>query len=317
LFRFTELPTDASLTFAARTEYPQGVPNDSAFVSFEPGKSELNLPLSVYETTSDPSGVRADRVHFIIDVGSGQAQVAEVMVFSLDGNRTFVGDGTGVLRFTLPAGAPGLTIDGDTQDGRYQVTADGFVDRLPLTPGQSTRQVLYRYTLPYTGDKLDFTRTLPYPATAVNALVTDVGEKVSSSNQLLNQGVRQTQQGNFYNLVGQNLPAGQPVTIQMTGLTAAAAAASAGTASATGGGTATGRILLWVLVGLAATGAALLVALPLLRRRGTQATGAATRDEVVDALARLDMAHEAGELSDSTYRDERMRLKAQLRDLTL
>jgi len=313
LFRFTELPTDAGLTFAARGEYPQGIPFGTDFVSFEPGKNELNLPLSVYDTTTDASGVRADRVHFILDFNSGQAQIAELMVFSLDGNRAYVGDGTGVLRFTLPAGAQGLAIDGDTQDGRYQVTADGFVDHLPLQPGQSTRQVLYRYTLPYTGDKLDFARTLPYPATNVNALVTDIGQQVTS-DQLISQGVRQTQQGNFYNLVGQNLPAGQPVTIQMTGL--AAAAAGAEITPTTGGGTATGRILLWVLIGLAATGAVLLVALPLLRRRGAEAKGAVTRDELVDALARLDMAHEAGELSDAVYRDERMRLKAQLRDLT-
>ncbi len=313
LFRFTELPTDAGLAFAARGEYPQGIPFGSDFISFEPGESELNLPLSVFETTTDPSGVRADRVHFILDFGPGQAQVAELMVFSLDGDRAYVGDGDGVLRFTLPAGAQGLEIDGDTQDGRYQVTADGFVDRLPLQPGQSTRQILYRYALPYTGDKLDFARTLPYAAANVNALVTDIGQELTSE-QLINQGVRQTQQGDFYNLVGQNLPAGQPVTIQMTGLAAAAGAGMA--AATTSGGNATGRILLWVLIGLAATAAVLLVALPLLRRRGAEAKGAVTRDEVVDALARLDMAHEAGEVSDTAYRDERLRLKAQLRDLT-
>jgi mono/diheme cytochrome c family protein len=311
LFRLTDLPTDAGIVFAGRVEY-QGMPSSSDFIAFEPGKNELNLPLSVFETTTDASGVRADRVHFILDFGPGQAQVAELMVFSLDGNRAYVGDGTGVLRFTLPAGAQGLAIDGDTQDGRYQVTADGFVDKLPLQPGESTRQVLYRYSLPFTGDKLDFARTLPYAAANVNALVTDIGQKLTSDDQLVNQGVRETQQGNFYNLVGQNLPAGQPVTIQMTGLAAAAAAEVTPT---TGGGTATGRILLWVLIGLAATGAALLVALPLLRRRGAEAKGAVTRDELVDALARLDMAHEAGELSDAAYRDERMRLKAQLRDL--
>ena len=315
VFRLTELPTDAGIVFAGRVEY-QGMPSSSDFITFEPGKNELNLPLSVFETTTDASGVRADRVHFIMDFGPGQAQIAELMVFSLDGNRAYVGDGTGVLRFTLPAGAQGLEIDGDTQDGRYQVTADGFVDKLPLQPGESTRQVLYRYALPYTGDKLDFTRTLPYAAANVNALVTDIGQKLTSDDQLVNQGVRETQQGNFYNLVGQNLPAGQAVTIQMTGLAAASAAAGAEVTPTTGGGTATGRILLWVLIGLAATGAVLLVALPLLRRRGAEATGAVTRDEVVDALARLDMAHEAGELSDAAYRDERMRLKAQLRDLT-
>ena len=267
VFRLTELPTDAGIVFAGRVEY-QGMPSSSDFITFEPGKNELNLPLSVFETTTDASGVRADRVHFILDFGPGQAQIAELMVFSLDGNRAYVGDGAGVLRFTLPAGAQGLEIDGDTQDGRYQVTADGFVDKLPLQPGESTRQVLYRYSLPFTGDKLDFARTLPYAAANVNALVTDIGQKLTSGDQLVNQGVRETQQGNFYNLVGQNLAAGQPVTIQMTGL---AAAAGAEVTPTTGGGTATGRILLWVLIGLAATGAVLLVALPLLRRRGAEA----------------------------------------------
>ena len=315
LFRLADLPTGAGIVFAGRVEYPPGMPYSSDFVAFEQGKTELNLPLSVYETTTDPSGVRADRVHFILDFSPGQAEVAELVVFSLDGNRTYLGDSNGVLRFTLPAGAQGLEIDGDTQDGRYQVIADGFADRLPLQPGESTRQVLYRYALPYTGDKLDFARTLPYAAANVNALITDIGQQVNSE-QLISQGVRQTQQGSFYNLVGQNLAAGQPVTIQMTGLAVAAPAAGAEVTPTTGGGTATGRILLWVLIGLAATGAALLVALPLLRRRGGEAKGAATRDELVDALARLDMAHEAGELSDAAYRDERMRLKAQLRDLT-
>ena len=315
LFRFTELPTDTGLAFAARGEYPEGIPFGTDFISFEPDKNELNLPLSVYDTTTDSSGVRADRVHFILDFGPGQAQIAELMVFSLDGNRAYVGDGTGVLRFTLPAGAQGLEIDGNTQDGRYQVTADGFVDRLPLQPGQGVRQVLYRYALPYTGDSLDFTRALPYAAANVNALVTDIGQKLTSDDQLINQGVRETQQGNFYNLVGQNLAADQPVTIRMTGL-ASATAAGGETTPTTGGGTASGRILLWVLIGLAATAAVLLVALPLLRRRGAEVKGASTRDEVVDALARLDMAHEAGELSDTAYRDQRLLLKAQLRDLT-
>jgi mono/diheme cytochrome c family protein len=313
LFRFAELPTDATLAFVGRVEYPQGIPNSSDFVSFEPGQNELNLPLAVFDTTTDPGGVRADRVHFILGFDAGQADIAELLVFSLDGNRTYVGDGSGVLRFTLPAGAQGLEIDGDTQDGRFQVTADGFVDRLPLEPGQAVRQVLYRYTLPYSGGNLDFTRSLPYPAANVNALVTDVGQQVSSA-ELANQGLRQTQQGSFYNLVGQNLPAGRPVIIKLTGLAAAAAAATA----PTGGGLPTNRILLWVLIGLAAAGAVLLVALPILRRRGSPAaaSGGATRAELVDALARLDMAHEAGALSDAAYRDQRLLLKAQLRDLT-
>ncbi len=310
-FRFADMPTDTGLQFAGRVEYPQGIPNGSDFVAFEPGKSELNLPISVFDTTTDPSGVRAERVHFILDFNSGQAEIAELLVFSLDGKQSYVGDGSGVLRFTLPAGAQALEIDGDTQDGRFQVTADGFVDRLPLQPGQSVRQVLYRYSLPYSGDNLNFTRTLPYAAANVNALVTDVGQQVAS-DQLANQGVRQTQQGNFFNLVGQNVPAGQPISIRLSKLSSAAGAEAA----AASGGATVNRILLWALIGLAAAGAVALVALPIARQRTAPvAAGYSTRDELVDALARLDMAYEAGELSEAAYRDQRLLLKAQLRDL--
>jgi hypothetical protein len=74
-----------------------------------------------------------------------------------------------------------------------------------------------------------------------------------------------------------------------------------------------------VLIAAVAALAAFLVALPLARgRRGevaTLATDAMSRDELVDALAQLDTAYEAGEVSESAYRDQRLRLKAQLRDM--
>ena len=102
-------------------------------------------------------------MHFIVEFDSGQVLVAELMVFSLDGNRAYVGDGTGVLRFTLPAGATDWRSTKDELGGRFVATADGFVDTLPLPPGQGMRQVLYRYALPYTGDTLDLVRALALP----------------------------------------------------------------------------------------------------------------------------------------------------------
>jgi hypothetical protein len=36
---------------------------------------------------------------------------------------------------------------------------------------------------------------------------------------------------------------------------------------------------------------------------------------LIDALARLDLAYEAGELAETAYHDQRLRLKAQLSDL--
>jgi mono/diheme cytochrome c family protein len=312
-FSFGDLPTEPGLAFIARAEYPAGIPYSSEPTSFEAGQTALNLPLSVYETTTDPSGVRAERVHYIIEFdGTGQAQVGELWIFSQDGNRAYVGDENGVLRFPLPAGAQNLGIDGDDGSGRFQPTDDGFVDRMPLQPGQNVRQILFRYALPFNGDSLDLAQVLPYNAANVNALVSDVGQEVSSP-QLRNQGVRSTQNGNYVSLLGQNLPAGHEVVIRMAGLPSAGGVANAAGASGAG----LSRGLLFGLIGLAAVAAVVLVALPIVRKRSAAPayTAAASRDELADALARLDMAYEAGEVSESAYRDQRLRLKAQLRDL--
>jgi len=321
-YRFTELPTDSDLVFSTRVQYPSGVPYSSDILSFPTDKPELNLPVTVYETTTDPSGIRADQMHFIIEFDSGQVLVAELIVFSLDGNHAYIGDGSGVLHFTVPANAQGLQIDGSDQAGRFVVTADGFVDNMPLTPGSNVRQELYRYTLPYTDGTLNLARTLTYPTAAVNALISDVGEQ-ATSQQLASQGVRQTQSGNYINLLGQNLVAGQAVTINLTNIPATAGAAASTTASAVssaaGGAAGVSPILLGVLIGLAIAGTFLLLMFPMLRRRGAAPAGATAAsgdsESLVDALARLDMAHEAGELTEAAYRDQRLRLKAQLRDV--
>jgi hypothetical protein len=186
------------------------------------------------------------------------------------------------------------------------------VDTLPLEPGQGTQQILYRYSIPFTRNSLDLVRSLAYPATNVNALVADVGAKVTSE-QLRDQTVRQTQGGNFISLSGQNMAPNQPISLRFSNLplgvssdTAAPGAPKQATSD---------RALLLILVGVVGLIAALLVALPLLRRQSVPAAAVATdRDGLVDALARLDVAYQAGEISDAVYRDRRLRLKAQLLD---
>ena len=323
-YRFTELPTDASLAYATRVEYPVDVPYSSDFVSFEAGKTGLNLPLSVFETTTDPAGIRAERVHYIVEFSGGAAAIAELIVFSLDGDRAYVGDGNHVLRFSLPAGAQDLAINEGELGGRFVQIDDGFVDRLPLPPGQNVRQVLFRYALPYTGTGLDLVRSLPYPAVNVNALVSDVGQTISSP-EMADQGKRAAESGSYYNLLASNVPANKEVRISMTGLPASSgggidmsATSGTGTASSAGG-LSSGAI--FGLIALAAAAAAFLVAMPILRAQnksdltGSKQSGASGRDALIDALAELDLAYEAGEIAESTYRDQRLRLKAQLRDL--
>jgi mono/diheme cytochrome c family protein len=317
-YRFTDLTTDAAVMYAARVEYPTGVPYSSEFVTFAEGATTLDLPLSVYETTDDSSGLRAERIHYIMEFDAGRALVAELVVLSLDGDRAFA-DANGGILFTVPAGAEELGVNEDQFGGRFQLVDGGFVDLLPLSPGQNVRQVIYRYALPYTAGTLDFTRSLPYPASAVNALIADVGQAVSSE-QLQDQGRRSTENGAYYNLLGQELAAAQPVVIKLTGLpSGSGSGVAAGATAGRGGGLSRG--LLFLIIGLAAAIAAFLVALPLLRNRRAGLAGAGPaplsldREGLVDALAQLDVAYESGAISEAAYREQRLRLKAQLRDV--
>ena len=314
VYRFEALPSDTTLTYITRAEYPAGSAYSSETASFAADQAALDLPITVYETTADGAGVRADRVHFIVEFEAGQAYIAELFVFSLDGKRSYIGDGASVLHFTLPIGAQGLEISDGELGGRYLPTQDGFVDTLPLPPGQGVRQTLFRYTLPVTGDTLDLVRTLPYPATNVNALISDVGEQVTST-QLANQGVRETQNGNYINLVGENLAANQVITLRISNLSGAGTAAATGSAPAPA---TTNRALTFILIGLAGLAVVALGAWPLLRRRTTaeQLPVLTDRERLIDALARLEITHDAGEITDAAYRDQRLRLKAQLLDLT-
>ncbi len=320
-YKFDQLPTDSTLAYGVRVEYPAGVPYTSEFVSLEPGKAEANLPVLVYDTTTDGAGIRAERVHYIVEFDAGRALIAELVVLSLDGDKAYVGDGNHVLRFPLPAGAQDLSVNEGQLGERFIQIDNGFVDRLALTPGQNSRQILYRYTLPYQGTSLDLVRSLPYPATAVNALVSDVGEKVTSPD-MSDGGRRDTQNGAYFTFTQPDVAANQQVRLSMTGLPDAAAAASGAatgastTATATGVGGLDRRILMGLIATVAAI-AAFLVALPIALRRRQQASlvgEGLDRDELIDALARLDLAYEAGEIGESRYRDERMQLKAQLRD---
>lgn len=327
LYRFEQLPTDATLAYAVRVTYPENVPYSSDFVSFADGKTEIDLPVFVYETTTDPSGIKAERVHYIMEFDAGRALVAELVVLSLDGDRTYVGDENHVLRFPLPAGIESLNVNDEALGDRFIQIDNGFVDRMPLSPGKNTRQIILRYALPYSGTSLDFQRSLPYPAAAVNALIADVGEQVNSADLTAGEKRETDGGGSYFNLSGQSLAADQPVRITVSGLPDAASAAATGSMgtgvqTAASGTGASGGLNRWVLIGLiaaVAAAAAFLVALPLTRGRRGETVGltaaAMTRDELVDALAALDNAHEAGEIGEAAYRDQRLKLKAQLRDM--
>ena len=321
-FKFGDLPADPSLAYTVAANYPAAVPYGTAATSFSTGTLSLDLSLHVFEPTNQAPSIRLDAAQLLIEFDPTDAtlQIAELQNFSFEGNRTYVGDANHVvLRFTLPQGAEDLQISDGDLGQRYLQTADGFVDTLPLSP-VTARQVLFRYAIPYSGTSADVAQAFPYPVASLNALVADSGEQVSSA-MLADQGTQQTQMGTYRVLAGQDIAAGQAFTLHFANLPMAGSSAAAAASGSTAPRLMTALIgALAAAVGLTAISLAVWLSL---RRRGLPAAAGVTaptgglRDEndLIDALARLDLAHEAGAMSDGEYRERRMVLKAQLLDM--
>ncbi len=117
-------------------------------------KPRLELPLQIYESTSDTAALSVDRLHYFFEFVDDQTiRVLELYIISNPGDKTVAAakDGEPVVTFRLPEGAANLQFEDGELGQRYVQTPDGFGDTTPVRPGSANYQVLYSYELPYKG----------------------------------------------------------------------------------------------------------------------------------------------------------------------
>ncbi len=326
-FRFEGLPTAADWAYLTAADY-LGVPYAAGPATFPTDTITLTLPIEVYETTTDGSGIRIERAHWFIEFDAQALLVGELYIIGQAGDRVYIGDEEAApgrrvtLRFPLPTGYQELSVEGEVLGQRFLELDGALVDTLPVPPGQAVRQVLLRYRYPFSGRQLDFKHRLAYPVTTLNVLASDIGVEISSPQVTLRdrQGSPDQQ---YLNFIGQQIPAGQEVVLSLrnlptAGRSSAAAASSFDPALVV-------AVLVVVLLGLAGG-----VGYPIWRsRRQAQAeapAAASAEDDVEEleverqrlllAIARLDDEHDAGRLPDDVYARERAQRKARLLEIT-
>lgn len=322
-FAFENLSTESGWIYVAGLEYA-GVPYSTDILTLTADLPARETPVTVYEAGSDPSAIAVERMHWFVEFDQDQLLVAELYFWSNDSDTVYVGTPSGaVLSYTLPAGQQDLSIDGGEIGGRFQATPEGLVDTLPLPPGQGSRQMLLRYTLPYqAGASLNVTRTLPVPVRNLNVLVADAGEQLQVPG-LQENPPRQVEGASYFNYSGTNLAAGQPVALAFSDLPALVDSTAAGEASAAVANTP------WLGIGLAAAGGLVLlgvVAYALRRRPDGEGDEESileeellTADELqrrrqrlLRAIAQLDDTYAAGGVPADVYQSRRAELKADL-----
>lgn len=297
---------DENKVFWVHTEY-SGVRYVSDLLRLSDEEPNAMATLQVYETTDDPAGVQITRGHLIVEFVEGAVHVSELYVVGNMGHATYVGDVEGrTLQFLLPMDAMDVMVDDQPPGEEFVREGDVLWGTAPVPPGPAVAQHIVSYLLPYSPDAgLELVREYAYPVEQVNLMVPQVGVEVTSDLEFVGTvGAERT----YLAWRGSSLAPGETWSVRIQGEPAATGGTPGMPAAARPGG-ATG-----VPFPLLAGGGLALLALGALAFLGLRRRTVPVQDpeRLLDAIARLDEAYEAGELDEEGYRERRQALKEAL-----
>jgi hypothetical protein len=311
-FTFEQVPLSTDTSYQLSTVYDnvQYVGDVGSLASAD-GLSDQKL--AVYETTSDPSVIRASMVHVVIqpDKESHSIQVSELLVINNTGDRTYVGTDQGqandpqqrpeTVSFAVPPDASEVGIIDGLLVEDLVVTDFGFTDTSPWVPGE--RQVAFSYSLPYQGTEYVFRTLLDFPADTVNILMPKEGANLESGSPFT-QDETVLQDQPYLRAKADNLEAGAPIQAILTDLPR-------------GGGGSNVQTAIFAALVVAALGVVGVFAYNLYRRSRLATVAVEDPNErekatLLLAIAELDRQHEAGEIADAEYDRRRAEAKQRL-----
>lgn len=314
---FENLELEPGVAFLTTVEF-DGVVYGSDITQVDEATESLDLPIQVYQSSSDTGLLSVDRLHYFFEfVDEDTLRVLELYIISNTSDKTIVPLETGqpLIRFSLPPEAEALQFEEGVLGGRFIETPDGFGDTAPIRPGAGNHQVLFSYELPY-NRKLDLVRTTPLNTQAVVILAPEDGVKIRGEN-LQDAGSRDIQGVPYQMYNGAAMEAEDDLRLTISGRPG-------------GGFKLTSAPPSNLMIGLAALGTVLLVAGAWLYTRNRR-NGAAlddggpaavadesldSREAVMDAILALDDLYQEGKLPEEGYLQRRAELKARLQELT-
>jgi len=318
LYQFENVEMPSGRIFITSVDY--GGQSFSSQPSMHPGVVEdefqttFDLPIHVYDGTTDVSVVSADRLHLFMDFNTpGIVQVIELYVISNHSNQvlTAVEPGGAVLSFQLPDGAENLLFQDSELGERYLAIEGGFADTNPVLPGEASHQVLFMFDLPYT-NRLKVSLPVSIPVESVNVMLPEGNIKLKSS-QLVDGGIRQSQGMNFTLFTGDSIMAGGTLDLEISGKNAATSSEIPTTDRVNpillGGGL--------LLLTLTAVGFYFFE-----MKKKNQAVEVKAvennlpdQNAVIDAIIALDTLFAEGKITKAAYQARRSQLKEQLKEM--
>ena len=222
-FRFEGLSTGSDYVYTVAVNYATvDYWSDSVQVMSDKPMATLQLP--VYETTTDASAVKVvlDHLAVQVDKGAQTIQVLNYVKLHNSGDRTLVAEGVNTmtshpaaLQLPLPKDASNIApMEGLTQEN-LSLTDNALADSTPFPPGD--REVVVGYDLPYSSASYLLERSVTYPTDKL-AVLMPLGAVQIESAQLPNRSETEMEGGKYLVMTGENLAAGTPVQLALSGL---------------------------------------------------------------------------------------------------
>jgi mono/diheme cytochrome c family protein len=322
-YAFSELEMPKGRAFYVSLDY-SGITYSSEVGFVQDGLSEFDLPVTLYETSTDTAVLVIEQAHVLLDFTTPEkVTIIHFLVFTNPSEKTLVAETEGgiVASFNLPANYENLQFEEGALGGRFLETTAGFGDTLNIAPGSGDYQLVFAYDLPYTapgglggllgGGETELSLPFAYAAKSMTLLLP---EGVTASGPTLSDDGVQSMGGSstFQMYSAGALEAGQDLVFKFFGSPKAAADQSTGSVSNQN-----------IIIGVGVLGLVLIAVGAYLfwrDRRLSEAddeedteadpTEILDENEILDAIVALDDQFKAGKISEAVYRERRAELKA-------
>lgn len=265
-FSISNLNADPATKYLLTAQYG-GVDYFSDALVFDSSKTTIPAAITVYETTTDSSVLKVSQTHLILDIRQGVFNVVQIVVVQNAADRTLIrGASNATLSLPILRGAQNIQFDQQDAD-QTTIRGEGVMTyTLPFFPGND--QIVYSYALPFTPPTFQLDLKMPFDSAVVRLLVADVGETISSA-QFPSQSPFQAQNGQKFLLnIAPSVKAGTVLNATFNNLSATATSASLPSSAATRPANQNEPLVASVIVAIAAVLSIVLLAYPIMRRRG-------------------------------------------------
>lgn len=303
-FEFTGFATGPELTY--RVAAADGLFTPS--VDLRDVADWSNIELVIYERTKALDDIWVSSYSFLvpsIDARSQTMGVLGAIDIRNEGDTVWMADltdpalsGPQLLRFSLPEGYSGLSVESDLPPGNVMEIGTGFALSTPAPPGEFN--ILVSYLLAYEGNGFEFPLNLPFGADVVRFMMPEEGITITGEGL----GPPRTTVVNdrtFTIVEGSGFERGTRINVVIDGLPSPTFVERAVDYFGD-------RAYIPILAWLAGAAFLSLLAYAVIRARNRPVAVGPTRRELVDAIAALDDLRDAGEIGQEEYAAERAEL---------